>query len=110
MALNIYDVIFWEGDGEPDTIYTVTAQTHLEAVEVAENDRRGRLSRGSPGIHPYADAVSLLGQFAAPGADPQILHGPFLEIGHTRGETLLYDPMYKKWFTDEDYYKPRSQS
>jgi hypothetical protein len=110
MALNIYDVIFWEADGEPDTIYTVTAQTHLEAVELAENDRRGRLKLGSPGINRYAGAVSLLGQFAVSNTESQILHGPFLETGYTRGETLLYDPVYKKWFTSEDYYKPRAQS
>ena len=107
MGLNIYDVIFWEASGELDTIYTVAAETYLQAVELAENDRCGQLSRGAAGTGSHASAVSLLGPLAIPGAPPQILHGPFREKGYTRGETWLYDPVYKKWFTQEDYDKPR---
>ena len=49
-ALNIYEVIFWEGDGEPDTIYVAIACSHLEAVQLAERDREDQLRRGTAGL------------------------------------------------------------
>ena len=33
--------------------------------------------------------------------ESQIIRGPFLETGHTRGETWLYDPVHKKWFLQD---------
>ena len=62
MPLNIYEVIFWEGDGELDTIYVVTACGHMEAVEIAERDRRARLEKGLIGLSGQADAVCLIGE------------------------------------------------
>ncbi len=81
MPLNIYDVIFWEGDGEPDTIYVVTAHTPLGAVEMAERDRGSVLSRGESGRSGQADSVSLIGESRLPYQEPQILRGPFREMG-----------------------------
>jgi hypothetical protein len=105
-ALNIYEVIFWEGDGEPDTIYLVTAYSHLEAVDLAE--RAPQFGREPAGLHTKADAVCLIGESRIMSVEPQIIRGPFRETGYTRGETWLYDSEYKKWFTHDDYYKPRS--
>src|SRR5512133_733771 len=53
---------------------------HVEAVELAENDRRNRLSRDSPDMD-LADAVCLLGPLTVPGAQSHIFHGPFLKKG-----------------------------
>ncbi len=102
VALNIYEVIFWEGDGEPDTIFIVTASSQIEAVELVESRMRGGRLHG-----PTADAVCLIGESRIRSVEPQIIRGPFREIGYTRGETWLYDSIDKKWFTHEDYYKPR---
>ena len=107
--LNIYEVIFWEGAGEPDTIYVVTAGSHLEAVHLAERDREDQLRRRVPGLRSNADAVSLIGESRIFSTDPQIIRGPFLEIGYTRGATWLFDEQIKQWLTHEDYYKPRAQ-
>ena len=96
-ALNIYEVVFWEGDGEPDTIYVITARTHLEAVGMAERDRQGRLSRGEPSLHPDASAVCLIGESRIATNEPQILRGPFRETGYTRGEVWLFDVQTRKW-------------
>ena len=104
--LNIYEVIFWEGDGEPDTIYVVTAYSHLDAADLAE--RAPQYGRGKVGHHTKADAVCLIGESRITSVEPQIIRGPFREMGVTRGETWLYDEVYKKWFTHDDYYKPRS--
>jgi len=105
-ALNIYEVIFWEGDGELDTIYIVTAHSHLEAVDLAE--RAPQFGRGEAGLHTQADAVCFIGESRITSVEPQIIRGPFREMGVTRGETWLHDSLHKKWFTHEDYYKPRS--
>lgn len=105
-ALNIYEVIFWEGDGEPDTIYIVTAYSHLEAASLAE--RAPQFGREQAGLRAKADAVCLVGESRITSAEPQIIRGPFREMGVTRGETWLYDSECKKWFTHNDYYKPRS--
>jgi hypothetical protein len=104
--LNIYEVIFWEGDGEPDTIYIVTAHSHLEAVDLAQ--RAPQFGRGKSGFNAKAGAVCLIGESRIASVEPQIIRGPFREMGVTRGETWLYDSEHKKWFTHEDYYKPRS--
>jgi len=109
-VLNIYEVVFWEGDGEPDTIYVITADSHLAAVEMAETNRQGCLSRGEPGLHEHADAVCLIGESRIPTDEPQILRGPFRETGYTRGEIWLFDDQTKEWLTHEDYYKPRAKS
>ncbi len=110
MPLNIYDVIFWEGDGEPDTIYVITAHTHHEAVEMAERDRGSVLSRGEPGRSGRADSVSLIGESRLPYPEPQILRGPFREMGVSRGETWLYDEQTRKWLSHDEYYKPKTES
>jgi hypothetical protein len=104
-ALNIYEVIFWEGDGEPDTIYIVTAHSHLEAVDLAERALQFGREGGFPG---KPGAVCLIGESRIRSVEPQIIRGPFREMGVTRGETWLYDSKHKKWFTHDDYYKPRS--
>jgi hypothetical protein len=108
--LNIYEVIFWEGDGEPDTIYVATAHSHLEAIELAERDRGAQLSRGEAGLHARADAVCLIGESRITSPEPRIIRGPFRETGYTRGETWLFDEHTKEWLTHEDYYKPRVRS
>ena len=61
-SLNIFEVIFWEGDGEPDTVYVTTARSHLEAVGLAERDREEQLRRGVAGLRANADAVCLIGE------------------------------------------------
>jgi hypothetical protein len=100
-ALGIFEVIFYEGDGEPDTIYVITAHTHLEAVKMAENDQ---------GHRGNANTVSLIGDSRIRSDQPQIIRGPFREVGYTRGDTWLYDSQRKEWLTHEDYYKPRAQN
>ena len=109
-ALNIYEVIFWEADGEPDTIYVATANSHLEAVELAERDRGARLNRGEVCLRSKADAVCLIGESRIRFPEAQIIRGPFRETGITRGETWLFDEQAREWLTHEDYYKPRSRS
>jgi hypothetical protein len=109
IPLKIYEVIFWEGDSEPDTIYVITANTHLQAAEMAERDRQDQLRRGKPGLHPDANAVCLIGESRITSPDPQIIRGPFLETGITRGETWLFDERVRKWFTHDEYYLPRSE-
>jgi hypothetical protein len=109
-SLNIYEVIFWEGDGEPDTIYVTTARSHLEAVEMAERDREHQLRRGVAGLRPNADAVCLIGESRIASSDPQIIRGPFRETGYTRGATWLFDEQTREWLTHDDYYKPRARS
>jgi hypothetical protein len=109
-ALNIYEVIFYEGDGESDTIYVATARSHIEAVELAERDRGGQLSRGEAGRSARADAVCLIGESRITSTEPQIIRGPFRERGYTRGETWLFEEQTKEWLTQEDYYKPRARS
>jgi hypothetical protein len=109
-ALNIYEVIFWEGDGELDTIYVITAHTHLEAVEMAERNRQGCLRRGEPGLHANASAVCLIGESRIRTDDPQIIRGPFHERGYTRGDIWLFDDQKREWLTHEDYYKPTVRS
>jgi len=104
--LNIYEVMVWEGGGEPDTIYIVTAYSHVEAVDLAE--RGPQSGRREIGFHVKAGAVCLIGGSRITSVEPQIIRGPFRETGITRGETWLYDSDYKKWFTYEEYYKPRS--
>jgi hypothetical protein len=110
MSLNIYDVIFYEKDGEPDTIYVVLANTHLEAVGLAEVDRGWKLGRGEPRGARQADTVCLVGQSLTGARDPQIIHGPFLETGYSRGETWLFDDLTKTWLTHDDYHKPKSET
>lgn len=111
MPLHIYDVIFWEGDGEPDTIYIVTAQTHLDAVEMAEDDRRTLFFSGRKlGLSCQASTVSLVGESRLTLQEPQILRGPFREIGYTRGQTWLYDEQTRKWLPEDEYFKPKAGS
>ncbi len=107
MPLNLYDVIFWEADGQPDTIYTVTAATHLAAVELAEQDRSNR-SSSEPTLSHQADAVSLLGHSLL-DCEPQILHGPFRETGYTRGKTWLFDRRTKQWLPKDDHDKTHAE-
>jgi len=109
-SLNIFEVIFWEGDGEPDTIYVITAHSHLEAVDLAERDRRHQLRGGVAGLRANADAVCLIGESRITSNEPQIIRGPFRETGYTRGETWLFDDQLKEWLTHEDYFKPRARS
>ncbi len=109
-ALNIYEVVFWEGDGKPDTIYLITADSHLAAVEMAERNRQGCLNGGEPCLRANADAVCLIGESRIQTDEPQILRGPFRETGYTRGEIWLFDERTKEWLTHEDYYKPRTKS
>ena len=77
--LNIYEVIFWEGDGEPDTIYIVTAHSHLEAVDLAQ--RAPQFGRGESGFNAKAGAVCLIGESRITSVEPQIIRGPFREMG-----------------------------
>jgi len=109
-ALNIYEVIFWEGAGELDTIYVTTAYSHLEAVELTERDRECQLRRGVAGLHANANTVCLIGKSRIASTDAQIIRGPFREIGYTRGEIWLFDEQIKEWLTHEDYYKPKARS
>jgi len=106
-TLSIYDVIFWEGDGQPDTIYTVTAATYLEAAKLAEHHRSDHALPGSD-ISLQANAVSLLGPSAF-GNVPKILHGPILETGYTHGDTWLFDRQTSKWLRDAAYNQHRKQ-
>jgi hypothetical protein len=110
MSLQIYDVIFWEADGEPDTIYTITAETPAQAVEMAERDRYDRLRRDTPGPRQHADAISLLGQSSLPCCEPQILHGPLMETGYTRGKTWLYEESSRIWALQEEHDERKPES
>ncbi|HEY1172060.1 MAG TPA: HEAT repeat domain-containing protein [Verrucomicrobiae bacterium] len=106
-TLGIYDVIFWEGDGQPDSIYTVVAPTYLEAVKLAEHHRSEHTLPGSD-VSLQANTVSLLGPSAL-GDVPKILHGPIRETGYTHGDTWLFNTETSKWLRQEDNRKPQQQ-
>ena len=102
-ALNIYEVIFFEGNYDPDTIYIVVAHSHLEAVELAERNRRIKLDYGEAGLRANADLVCLIGEsrIRFRSTEPQIIRGPFREPGYTRGDSWLFNQNTKEWVVHE---------
>jgi hypothetical protein len=85
MVMKLYEVIFWGGQGERDSIYLVRAPDHLAAVEALSGNTSPRNHRGIK--FPVPHAIHELGVETTLNAEeaPKMLRGPYVESAYNHG-------------------------